>query len=978
MRGGGATGELMRATNWSATPLGSPDGWPSALKTAVSLMLGARQPVYVAWGPQFISLYNDGYLPIVGTKHPHGFTKPFADLWSEIWTEFRPIVEATMAGEAQHFVDLPIALAGRPDRPVGYFTFSYTALRDDDGAIAGFYCAATETTEKVLAEQRLTEERERQRRMLEQMPGFVALLSGSEHRFEYINDAYREISGDREFIGRTVREVFPDIAGQGFYELLDQVYQTGERFTARALPVNLDRADGHRFIDLTYEPIRNDPGDVTGILAGGYDVTDRVRADGLRALHSQVLELALEDRPLADVLEQLVRAVEDQSHAGVIGSILLLDEDGAHLRHGAAPGLPPEYNAAIDGIAIGVGVGSCGTAAHTKAPVYVSDIDNDPLWADFRELALSHGLRACWSMPILSSQGSVLGTFAMYYRAPREPAAQDLELIEFVARSAALVIERKRAEARIREFNETLEQRVATALAERKVFSDVVDGSTAAVTALDLDYNILAINKSNVDAFARVYGKRPQVGDRFLELLPDMPEHTEQQRALWRRALSGEEFTIVQAFGDPNRDRRHYEVRFNALRDGEGRLIGASSTANDVTDRVQAEQDLETAQEALRQAQKMEAVGQLTGGIAHDFNNLLAAMGGSFSLIERRLADGKSGVDRYISSGQDAVRRAASLTQRLLAFSRRQTLDPVPTDVNKLIVGMEELIRRSVGPTVDIEVVGAVSLWATRVDQPQLESALLNLCINARDAMAPNGGRIIIETANKWLDDRVARERDLKSGQYISLCVTDTGAGMDAETIARAFDPFFTTKPLGQGTGLGLSMVYGFVRQSGGQVRIYSEVGKGTTMCLYLPRYAGEVEDEPFREIDALQQAAVGETILVIDDEPTLRMLMTDVLEEAGYRVLQAATGSEGLRILQSDARIDLLVTDVGLPGGLNGRQVADAARLKRPRLGVLFITGYADNAAIGDGRLEAGMEVITKPFEIASLANKVREMLDR
>ncbi len=409
------------------------------------------------------------------------------------------------------------------------------------------------------------------------------------------------------------------------------------------------------------------------------------------------------------------------------------------------------------------------------------------------------------------------------------------------------------------------------------------------------------------------------------------------------------------------------------------RLYHALQRANDTLEQRVAEEMAERGrvEEALRQAQKMEAIGQLTGGIAHDFNNLLAAVGGSFSLIERRIADGKPGVDRYISAGQDAVRRAASLTQRLLAFSRRATLDPKPTDVNKLIVGMEELVRRSVGPDVEVEVVGQAGLWLTKVDASQLESALLNLCINGRDAMAPGGGRLTVETANKWLDDRAARERDLMPGQYVSLCVTDSGVGMDEETIARAFDPFFTTKPIGQGTGLGLSMVYGFTRQSGGQVRIYSEVGKGTTVCLYLPRHAGQAEEaEPSASEHRIEPGS-GETVLVIDDEATLRMLMVDVLEEAGYRVLHAGTGPEGLKLLQSDVKVDLLVTDVGLPGGMNGRQVADAARVTRQGLKVLFITGYAENAAVGNGHLEPGMIVVTKPFVITDFAAKVRELID-
>ena len=281
------------------------------------------------------------------------------------------------------------------------------------------------------------------------------------------------------------------------------------------------------------------------------------------------------------------------------------------------------------------------------------------------------------------------------------------------------------------------------------------------------------------------------------------------------------------------------------------------------------------------------------------------------------------------------------------------------------------------GPAIEIEVVGAAGLWTTLIDSSQLESALLNLCINARDAM-PDGGRLTIETANKWLDGRTGRERGLPPGQYLSLCVTDTGTGMTPDVIERAFDPFYTTKPIGQGTGLGLSMVYGFARQSGGQIRIYSEVGQGTTVCLYMTRYHGKVRDVGVSadSAEASPRSEAGETVLVVDDEPTIRMLVVEVLEDLGYTTLKAADGPGGLQLLNSNAGIDLLITDVGLPGGMNGRQLADAGRAMRSELKVLFITGYAENAVVGNGHLEPGMQVMTKPFEMDVLASRIRECI--
>ncbi len=380
----------------------------------------------------------------------------------------------------------------------------------------------------------------------------------------------------------------------------------------------------------------------------------------------------------------------------------------------------------------------------------------------------------------------------------------------------------------------------------------------------------------------------------------------------------------------------------------------------------------------LRQSQKMEAVGQLTGGIAHDFNNLLAGILGSLELMQGRIDQGRLGdVNRYIGAAVTSANRAASLIQRLLAFSRRQTLDPKAVDVNRLATSMEDLIRRTVGPAIHVETVISGGLWRTLCDANQLENALLNLAINARDAM-PEGGRLTIEATNSRLDDAYAgRHHEVAAGQYMAVSVTDTGTGMASDVIAHVFEPFFTTKPIGQGTGLGLSMVYGFAKQSNGYASIYSEVGRGTTVRLYLPRHLGDGEAEDSNPV--LPPAAIakaGEAVLVVDDEPVVRMLVGDVLRDLGYGVIEAADGAEGLRILRSKQRVDLLVSDVGLPGGMNGRQLSDAARVHRPDLKVLFITGYAENAALGKGMLDPGMQVLTKPFALDVLASKIRAMM--
>ncbi|NBB10244.1 PAS domain-containing hybrid sensor histidine kinase/response regulator [Pseudomonas sp. SLFW] len=381
-------------------------------------------------------------------------------------------------------------------------------------------------------------------------------------------------------------------------------------------------------------------------------------------------------------------------------------------------------------------------------------------------------------------------------------------------------------------------------------------------------------------------------------------------------------------------------------------------------------------EQQLRQSQKMEAVGQLTGGLAHDFNNLLTGIMGSLEMLRLRIGQGRlNDTERYFEAAQGASRRAAALTHRLLAFSRRQTLEPTSTDVNALIHGMLELIRSTIGPAVHIDIQNTADLWLTQVDPNQLENALLNLCINARDAMV-SGGTLTIATGNRNLTSKAAADLELPVGEYLTLSVSDTGSGMSGDVMAHAFDPFFTTKPTGKGTGLGLSMIYGFVRQSGGSIHIESRMDVGTTMTLYLPRSTRNVASVSTPTAVSGALAGLGETVLVIDDEPTVRMLIAEVLEDLGYTALDAEDGAQGLQVLQSNQRIDLLVTDVGLPGGLNGRQVADAGRSVRPDLKVLFITGYAHNALLWEEQLEPGMHLLTKPFTMDDLAARIKCIL--
>jgi PAS domain S-box-containing protein len=392
-----------------------------------------------------------------------------------------------------------------------------------------------------------------------------------------------------------------------------------------------------------------------------------------------------------------------------------------------------------------------------------------------------------------------------------------------------------------------------------------------------------------------------------------------------------------------------------------------------VTERTE---QLRQNEEALRHAQKMEAVGQLTGGVAHDFNNLLQVIIGNLETLRRHLPDGERRLQRAVQNAMSGAKRAAALTQRLLAFARRQPLNPKPIDVNEMVGGMSDLLHRTFGETISVEVVRGAGLWRVEADPNELEATILNLAVNARDAM-PEGGRLTIETANTYIDSiYAARHAELIPGQYVSVSVSDTGHGMSPDTIARAFEPFFTTKPVGKGTGLGLSQVYGFVKQTGGHVKIYSEPGQGTTVRVYLPRMAGTAAENEDDEDSVLPEGA-AETILVLEDDDDVRTYTVDILRELGYRVVEANDGPSALRLLERQSPVDLLFSDVVLPGGMTGAQVAAQAKAIRPEIKVLFTTGYARNAIVHHGRLDKGVELITKPFTYADLAAKIRDVID-
>ena len=821
------------------------------VKTTVALILQSPVPIVTLWGEDGVMIYNDAYSIFAGGRHPCLLGSKVREGWPEVAEFNESMMQAVYGrGETLSYRDQDLTLFRHGKAEQVWMNLDYSPVLNDNGTRAGVIAIVVETTPKVRAEQRLSGERERLRQMFDMAPGFTALLEGPEHRFVMANQAYRELVG-RDVAGKTIAEALPEAAEQGFVALLDQVAKSGEPYIGQAMPVRLlrDGSVAEKFVDFLFQPMSID-GETSGIFVQGHDVTEHKRSEALRIAHNEVLQQALIDQPLERSLEELVHLVEQYSTSGVIGSLLLLDESGTHLKHGAAPNLPDAYNQAIDGTEIGPKAGSCGTAAFTGEPVFVSDIATDPLWEDFRKLALAYDLRACWSTPIRSGSGEVLGTFAMYHRRPCEPGAHDLEMVELITHTAALMIERKHAQDRLKQVNESLESRVVEEIGERRA-----------------------------------------------------------------------------------------------------------------------------AEVALQQAQKLESIGKLTGGIAHDFNNLLQIISGNLQLLAGDVP-GNTRAETRLANAMAGVNRGAKLASQLLAFGRRQPLEPKVVNIARLVTGMDDLLRRSIGEAVETEIVVSAGLWNAFVDATQIESAILNLAINARDAME-GVGKLTIEAGNALLDPEYAAENsDVKPGQYVMISVSDTGSGMAPDLIEKVFEPFFTTKPEGQGSGLGLSMVYGFVKQSGGHVKIYSEVGHGTSVKMYLPRV---LEEEDQLAGPTLVEVGGGsETILVVEDDEEVRATVTEMLSDLGYNVLTAKDAASALPILESGAKIDLLFTDVVMPGPLRSPELARKAKDRMPSLAILFTSGYTENAIVHGGRLDAGVNLLTKPYSRQLLASRVRRALDQ
>ncbi len=716
-------------------------------------------------------------------------------------------------------------------------------------------------------------------------------------------------------------------------------------------------------------------------------------------------ELALRSENLGDILTHACRQVGDALGCD-LASVMELQEDGQTLLLRAGVGWEPGTVGEATLTLTGEGSGSLPWQA--GEPILSPDTSRETRLR-YPKLLTDRGIKAVASVLIIGgSDRSSFGLLQVGSRTPRPFDEDDITCLRSYANLLAAAIDRLRV---IREAR-TGEARLHLALDASMLGS--------------WDFDLATGNATRTARYDQIFGyPGPPPAwsyETFLHhVVPEDREHVASTfrhavdaRVEWhfecriRRASDGE-VRWVEARGRPEgghgdhppthllglmgdiTERKHAEaalLRYNVMleeRVAERTLELTRKTRELIVANAKLQSEAEERgriEEALRQAQKMEAVGQLTGGLAHDFNNMLQGISGSLELMRIRTSQGRTAdFGRYIEIALGSANRAAALTHRLLAFSRRQTLDPKPTNISGLVVGMEELLRRTLPSNVTFEASVAPEPWNCLCDPHQLESALLNLVVNARDAM-PDGGHLLIETTNSVLRDRRGAPRehppqDVPPGEYVAMSVADTGSGMTREVILRAFDPFFTTKPIGEGTGLGLSMIYGFVQQSGGHVRLRSEVGQGTTVTIYLPRHFGtDIVVTKADLVAAMPPATASRVVLMVEDEPDVRMVVHDILSDLGYTVLAAESGKVAQALLASEARIDLLLTDVGLPGGLNGRQLADAARQSRPGLKVLFITGYAESMLVESGHMEHGMQVMTKPFALEMLATRVQDII--
>ncbi len=824
--GGGECGQRVRDHDWSATPLGPICGWPGELRTTVANIVHSPIAKVLMWGDAHVMIYNDAYRAIVGPRHPAAFGGLVPDVWPEIWDWNQAILDRGLQGEDVAYRDqtLTVTRAGVQEEVV--FDLYYTPVYVERNSVGGVMCTVVENTGRVAAERRLAESEAELRVITDSLPMLVAFVD-RDQCYRFANDYYRDFLGvdPHAMIGTRISDVLTE---EDYAERLPLIERAlaGEEVVA---DVHIHHRDGsRRRAETRYLPRRDADGSVVGFHILVFDVDERMR-------HADAIERS----------NRRFRAAMDAVH----GVLWTNSADGRMI--GEQPGwaaitgqTPEEYQGFGWANAVHPDDAAATVAAWNEAVAAKGQFIHEHRVRRYDGVWRTYAIRA---LPIIGADGELIEWVGVHTDITEQRAAEQA-LRDQANVLARQVHHRERAEAQLRQLNETLESRVIEEIAERR----------------------------------------------------------------------------------------------------------------------QAEMK-------LAQAQKMETIGKLTGGVAHDFNNLLQVVSGNLQLLGKDVA-GNDRAEQRVANAMAGVSRGSKLAAQLLAFGRRQALEPKVVNVTRFVQGMDDMLRRAIGEGVEIETIVGGGLWNTFIDPNQIENALLNLAINARDAM--NGqGKLTIELSNAHLDDDYARTHDeVTPGQYVMLAVSDTGSGMSEEIIQKVFEPFFSTKSEGKGSGLGLSMVYGFVKQSGGHVKIYSEIGHGTTIKLYLPR-AMEAEDVEVA-VDTGPITGGSETVLVVEDDAEVRGTVVELLSDLGYRVLKAVDAQSALNVIESGIPIDILFTDVVMPGTLKSPELARKARERLPDIAVLFTSGYTENSIVHGGRLDKGVELLSKPYTREALARKFRHVL--
>ena len=921
--------QAIRDMNWAATPLGACETRPAELRCAVSAMLDSPLAQVILWGPEFRQIYNDAYREILKHRDPVALGQATRDCWPEVWDFNEPIYRrATQAGEATLLEDQSYVLNVEGAMQTHYFSVAYAPMRVDDATVGGVLVTVTPANERVARQRRdanLLSQTQRTASQLaqffEQAPGFFAVLRGPQYVFEFANDAYKRLTGRSDLIGRRVVDALPEVAGQGFIELLDQVYATGQPFVGRGMPILLQRepagAPETAYMDLIFQALVEPDGQVSGVSAHGFDVTEAHRATLALTHLNETLEHQVSER------------TADRNRLWQLSTDIMLVAD-------------------FDGMLTAVNPASAAVLGWSEA-----ELIGRTLFDFVHPDDLERTFRGTQSV----LEGKSLWQFENRYR---HKAGHFRWISWSAAVGDAMMVAVGRDITAAKARSDTLERSEARV---RSIFQTTYTYQgfmTPEGLLLDVNRTSLASIGAQLEDVVGM----PIWDTPWFATTPGLPELV---RAGVPLAAAGEtvrqEVSLNLLIG-----RRDFDFSMRPVFDSAGAVIAIVPEAMDITER-------RTAEAQLRQSQKMEAIGQLTGGVAHDFNNLLQVIAGNLHLITR-YANGNAQVGERVGKALSAVQRGAKLAGQLLAFSRRQALEPKVIDLGRLVSGLEDMLHRTLGEPVQIETRFAQALWNVFIDPTQIENAILNLALNARDAMG-SGGRLTISVANAGIDEaNAAAHPEVPPSDYVLLTVSDTGCGMSAEVLAQAFEPFFSTKSVGNGTGLGLSMVYGFVKQSGGQVAMRSEIGHGTTIALYLPR---TLESEDALTVNPAGPVKGGiETILVAEDDEGVRSTVVEMLRELGYSVLVAEDAASALSLVESGADIDLLFTDVVMPGLLRSPELAARARLALPAIAVLFTSGYPESAIAHGGRLDDGVELLPKPYTRDALAHRVRQVLEK